>query len=119
MRNPFARAVSVFRHLRSTMLKRPECEQEVRGCAACPASLAADMAPACTDASTSLPTHLAFLCPLSLPPKKLQVGWDHFCAFPPSLGIACRRAGCCAHQEHFAHAHLVGQAACMTTADGG
>lgn len=58
--------------------------------------------------------------PLPPPPAAPQASWDSFCAFPPSLGAACRRRPeCCVMKEGYVYIHLVGQARCMTTAAGG
>ncbi|PRW56420.1 Sulfotransferase family [Chlorella sorokiniana] len=46
--------------------------------------------------------------------------WEKFCAFPPSMGLACRHhPQCCVMKEGYVYIHLVGQARCMTTAKGG
>lgn len=93
------------------MLKRPECEQEVRGRRVAGTRSAQQPANGSTGCALSLSLSARRLQPCRGPFLHPQVGWDSFCAFPPSLGGACRRTGCCAHQEHFAYIHLAGQPA--------
>lgn len=135
VRNPYTRAVSQYKFLARKLLPKPGCGDLVSGLGAGRGDgrwVAGGLQPAAAGwlRLCSMSLHLQRWCPAvpasrvcpphnACAPPLPQVSWDAFCAFPPSMGLACaHRPECCAMGEGFAYLHLNSQARCMTTAGG-